>query len=73
VNYLLDANACIALINRRSSAAFGNPERVMIGDSEVFLFSLVNHELWYRAGMSSSPQRNALNLREFLTQGFETL
>ncbi len=73
MNYLLDANVCIALINRTSRAAHQNLDRAILLGSAVFLSSVVNHELWFGASKSARPSSNARILGEFIGRGFETL
>jgi tRNA(fMet)-specific endonuclease VapC len=66
VNYLLDTNACIALIN-------GDPERVRkrfehatATGSQVFVPSVVAFELWYGVAKSTREEFNTRRLRTFL-------
>ena len=73
MNYLLDANVCIALMNRSSDAIYRNQERAILLGDEIFLSSIVNHELWFGVGKSARPQSNALILSEFVGRGYETL
>jgi tRNA(fMet)-specific endonuclease VapC len=66
VDYLLDTNACIALIN-------GDPERVRkrfeqatAAGAQVFVSSVVTFELWYGVAKSSREEFNTRRLRAFL-------
>lgn len=67
MNYLLDTNACIALIN-------GNPERVRkrfehatTAGAQVFVSSVVTFELWYGVAKSTREDFNTRRLRTFLS------
>lgn len=73
MSYLLDANVCIALMNRSSDAIYRNQERAILQGSEIFLSSIVNHELWFGVAKSARPLSNALILSEFVGRGYETL
>lgn len=66
MNYLLDTNACIALIN-------GDPERVrkrfghaLAAGAQVFVSSVVTFELWYGVAKSTREDFNTRRLRTFL-------
>ncbi len=66
MNYLLDTNACIALIN-------GDPERVRkcfeqatTAGAQVFVSSIVTFELWYGVAKSMREEFNTRRLRTFL-------
>jgi tRNA(fMet)-specific endonuclease VapC len=65
VNYLLDANACIALIN-------GNPPSVRVKfrkatdlGGQVFVSSIALFELWYGVAKSSRRDFNKKRLETF--------
>jgi tRNA(fMet)-specific endonuclease VapC len=65
MNYLLDTNACIAVIN-------GRPERVRVrlakeveAKAELAVSSIVLYELWYGVAKSSRAQANARRLAAF--------
>jgi tRNA(fMet)-specific endonuclease VapC len=73
MNYLLDANACIALINRTSTRAREKLNRETLLGNKVFLSSVVNHELWFGVAKSQRAQANTIALLNFIDQGFETL
>ncbi len=66
MKYLLDTNACIALIN-------GQPERVRLrlaeeveARAELAVSSIVLYELWYGVAKSSRAEANFLRLSAFL-------
>jgi tRNA(fMet)-specific endonuclease VapC len=64
VSYLLDTNACIALINGRPELVRTRFERALANDAAVLLSSVVMFELWY--GVAKSRHRD-LNTRRVET------
>jgi len=74
MKYLLDSNACIAIINKNASAAFEQSLNLAmrLGDS-LQLPSISVHELWF--GVSKSPRfiANSHNLIQILNASFEVL
>jgi tRNA(fMet)-specific endonuclease VapC len=66
VNYLLDTNVCIALINGTSAKARARYGQATRDGSELTTSSVVVHELWYGVAKSTSVDRNARRLRGFL-------
>jgi tRNA(fMet)-specific endonuclease VapC len=66
VNYLLDTNACIALINGKPPSVRAKFEKVTDSGARVFVSSVVLFELWY--GVAKSPRRefNKKRLEAFL-------
>ena len=65
MSYLLDTNACIAVIN-------GQPDRVRLrlqgaveAQAQVWVSSIVVFELWYGVAKSSRPEANARRLVAF--------
>jgi tRNA(fMet)-specific endonuclease VapC len=65
VNYLLDTNACIALMNGEPAAVRKRFEKAIRGDSQIHISSIVAFELWDGIAKSARIQMN--------TQGFEAL
>ena len=66
MKYLLDTNACIAVINSQ-------PERVRLrlaeeveAKAELAVSSIVLYELWYGVAKSSSAEANSRRLSAFL-------
>jgi predicted nucleic acid-binding protein len=53
--YLLDTNACIALINGKEVNVRRRFQRLVARDGVILLSSIVALELWY--GVDTSPQR----------------
>jgi tRNA(fMet)-specific endonuclease VapC len=73
VNYLLDTNVCIALINGTSSMA---RRRYFQAAAQKILpqtSSIVAHELWYGVAKSGRVAQNANRLTAFLTSAVAIL
>ncbi len=73
MNYLLDTNICIALMNgtpRRVRERYGV---VVRGGSRLTTSSIVAHELWYGVANSELVERNARKLSGFLSRELTTL
>jgi tRNA(fMet)-specific endonuclease VapC len=66
MNYLLDTNACIALINGKPTSVRARLQKEMTGGSQMFLSSLAAFELWYGVRKSSREEFNTKRLETFL-------
>jgi tRNA(fMet)-specific endonuclease VapC len=66
VNYLLDTNACIALINRTSVAVRNRFQKAVSGGAQIYVSSVVTFELWYGVAKSAHQVLNAQRLEAFL-------
>lgn len=66
MNYLLDTNACIALINGKPAPVRVRLEKALAAGAEVFVSSVAIFELWYGVSKSSRFEFNAERLRGFL-------
>jgi tRNA(fMet)-specific endonuclease VapC len=73
VNYLLDTNACIALLNGRPEQVRVRSEQVRAVDVSVGISSVVAFELWYGVGKSTHREANARALGAFLAGPFEVV
>jgi tRNA(fMet)-specific endonuclease VapC len=65
LRYLLDTNACIALINQRSSSVRIRLGRALEEGSEVFVSVVVAFELWYGVVKSACEEANAKRVKLF--------
>ena len=65
VNYLLDTNACIALIKGDPSSVRTRLRTAVAAGGKVFVSSIVAFELWYGVSKSSQPEANRQRLRAF--------
>jgi tRNA(fMet)-specific endonuclease VapC len=66
VNYLLDTNACIALINGTSPAVRNRSQKALTRGEHIYVSSIVTFELWYGVAKSTRQAHNALQLEAFL-------
>jgi tRNA(fMet)-specific endonuclease VapC len=67
VNYLLDTNACIALINGRPPSVRAKFQAATDGGAKVFLSSIAAFELWYGVAKSSRREFNRKRLQAFFS------
>jgi tRNA(fMet)-specific endonuclease VapC len=65
VNYLLDTNACIALINGSPPLVRPRLERALKDGASVAVSAVVAFELWYGAAKSARRQANRQRLETF--------
>jgi tRNA(fMet)-specific endonuclease VapC len=66
VNYLLDTNACIALINGRPPSVRARFQRATDAGAQVFVSSVALFELWYGVAKSSRREFNRKRLEAFI-------
>jgi len=66
LTYLLDTNACIALINGKPSAVRGKFQKAIESGAEVNVSTVVAFELWYGVAKSQHQEVNAERLDTFL-------
>ena len=64
MNYLLDTNACIALINGKPASVRARFRKANTG-ANIFVPSIVSFELWYGVAKSSLKEFNAKRLEAF--------
>ena len=65
MNYLLDTNACIALINGKAPSVRTRLQKALAQDAKVLVSSVVAFELWYGVAKSARPEANARLLETF--------
>jgi len=65
VSYLLDTNACIAVINDKPSAVRFRLQEALDRDAEVLVSTVVAFELWYGVAKSVRQEANAKRLETF--------
>ena len=73
IEYCLDTNACIDLINGSSVPVRSRLKEAIAGGSVVCVSTVVLHELWYGVAKSSRPESNTARLQAFLAGPFEIL
>ena len=69
--YLLDTNACIALINGEEVNVRRRFQRVVARDGVILLSSIVAFELWYGVDKSQRKDSNTQRLEAFFAGPFE--
>jgi tRNA(fMet)-specific endonuclease VapC len=67
MDYLLDTNACIAVINGSPAPVRDHMRKAIDSGAQVFISSIVLFELWYGVGKSARPQANAQRVEAFLS------
>ena len=68
MNYLLDTNLCIALINGSSAKVRSRFIQAVHRHAELTTSLIVAHELWYGVAKSQQVARNANALTAFLSR-----
>jgi len=68
MNYLLDTNICIALINGTSNKVRARFMQATYSKANLSTSSIVAHELWYGVAKSQQIERNANALAVFLSR-----
>ena len=69
--YLLDTNACIALINGTEANLRRRFQRAVARDSAILLSSIVAFELWYGIAKSQRKDSNTKRLEAFFAGPLE--
>src|SRR5882672_2734930 len=64
--YLLDTNACIALINNTASRVRARFEEAVAEDLKVHMSAVIAFELWYGVGKSARDESNSRIVETFL-------
>ena len=67
VNYVLDTNACIALINGNPASVRGRFQKAVGTDAQIFVPAIVSFELWNGVAKSARPALNTQLLGTFLS------
>jgi tRNA(fMet)-specific endonuclease VapC len=65
VTYLLDTNACIALINGRPAPVRVRLQKALDGGAQILVSTVVAFELWYGVAKSTHQEANARLLETF--------
>jgi tRNA(fMet)-specific endonuclease VapC len=66
MNYLLDTNACIALINGEPASVRKKFDRARVAGGQIFVSSIAAFELWFGVFKSSRVVFNASRVETFL-------
>ena len=73
MNYLLDTNACIALINDKIPPVRSRLRQAIAEDEKVMVSSVVAFELWYGVAKSARPEANGRLVETFFAGPVSTL
>jgi tRNA(fMet)-specific endonuclease VapC len=73
IEYVLDTNACIALINGSSVTVRSRFKRALDDGGVVCVSAVVLHELWYGVSKSSRRDHNTERVQTFLSGPVEIL
>jgi len=73
IEYTLDTNACIALINGSSVTVRSRFKRALDDRSVVCVSTVVLHELWYGVSKSARRDHNTERVQTFLSGPIEIL
>jgi tRNA(fMet)-specific endonuclease VapC len=65
VKYLLDTNACIALINNKTPLVRTRFQRALAAGATVWVPSVAAFELWYGVAKSARPEPNTRLVETF--------
>jgi tRNA(fMet)-specific endonuclease VapC len=66
VDYLLDTNACIALINGEPAAVWTRMRKATTAGGHILVSSIAVFELWYGVDKSTKQEFNRKRLETFL-------
>lgn len=67
MKFLLDTNACIALINDKTPFVRNRLQRALVAEARVMVSSIAAFELWYGAAKSARSESNARLVNAFLS------
>ena len=73
IEYCLDTNVCITIINGTSIPVRSRLKRVLAEGSVVCVPTVVLHELWYGVAKSTQRDMNTQRVQAFLSGPFEIL
>jgi tRNA(fMet)-specific endonuclease VapC len=66
MDYLLDTNACIALINGQPATVRARADKASAAGGQVLVSSIAVFELWYGVGKSARQEFNRKQVEKFL-------
>lgn len=73
MNYLLDTNVCIALLNNNRDKVRTHFEDAIDSGATIYVSTIVAFELWYGAWNSERQTRNKLRIESFFVAAVQTL
>jgi|ERR1700678_1488135 tRNA(fMet)-specific endonuclease VapC len=73
MDYLLDTNACVAMLRNQPPAVRNHADKVIAEGSRLAISSIALHELWYGTFKSSRVDEGVWRLRMFLAGAIQVL
>ena len=73
MEYLLDTNACVAILRGKPPAVRNHADKVIAGGSRLLISSIALHELWYGTFKSSRVDESVWRLQMFLVGAIQVL
>ncbi|MFZ0818188.1 MAG: type II toxin-antitoxin system VapC family toxin [Candidatus Sulfotelmatobacter sp.] len=73
MNYLLDTDACIALMNGAPVAVRIRFDKAIRGNSQIYISSIVSFDLWYGIAKSARIEINTRRLEALLSSSVVSL
>ena len=73
MDYLLDTNACVALLRNKPLSVRNHADVARAGGSRLAISSIALDELWYGTYKSTRTEQGVWQLRMFLAGGIEVL
>ncbi|MGB7307847.1 MAG: type II toxin-antitoxin system VapC family toxin [Candidatus Acidiferrales bacterium] len=67
MSYLLDTNACIALINQRPRSVGARLDRAVANGGQIFVSVVAAFELWYGVEKSARKESNTRRVEAFFS------
>jgi tRNA(fMet)-specific endonuclease VapC len=73
MDYLLDTNACVAMLRNQPPAVRNHADKVIAEGSRLAISSIALHELWYGTFKSTRVDEGVWRLRMFLAGAIQVL
>jgi tRNA(fMet)-specific endonuclease VapC len=73
MDYLLDTNACVAMLRNQPPAVRNHADKVIAEGSRLAISSIALHELWYGTFKSARVDEGVWRLRMFLAGAIQVL
>ncbi len=73
MNYMLDTNACVAILRGKPDSVRLHAEKAIRNGSHLLISSVALHELWYGTFKDSRAEEGTWKLRSFLAGDVEVV
>lgn len=73
MNYMLDTNACVAILRGKPDSVRIHAEKAVRNGAQLLISSVALHELWYGVSKSSRVEEGVWKLRMLLAGDLEVL